>query len=337
MDPMMKALTRFVAKRYGFKSLRFVRDVKGGFLSHNFVLAAAGKKYFLKQYRFDEETAIRRIHAVKHFLAKAGIPVILPFETHGHSHFFRHGGRYYSLFPFVRGRHFLARTVTKKGLRSAASVLADIHLAGRNARPAGVLKPEKSWRKAAFLAQWNIIRRRILRRRKKDAFDRMALRVLGMKRDFVLANGTSYRSLGLRSDHLTHGDYHLQNIFFDDRDRVAWVFDLEKTEIAPRVLEVIRSMDLNCFDGHFKQGNFANARTYLRAYHARYPLRKKELENGLRAYVTKDAHGLWVEKEHYLRGNTRVDVFLRTDFRNWSHFSKHSGSFIAKIVAGLFS
>jgi Ser/Thr protein kinase RdoA (MazF antagonist) len=122
---------------------------------------------------------------------------------------------------------------------------------------------------------------------------------------------------------LIHGDYHGGNVFFDEQGRVSHVFDLEKSLFAPRMFELFRSAVFLFFGNSFDEENIHKARLYIQAYTAVYPASKGELHKGLTLFYLRFVHGLWVQTEHYLKGNNRVDQFLAQDYERIKYLSEN--------------
>lgn len=107
------------------------------------------------------------------------------------------------------------------------------------------------------------------------------------------------------------------------------------------MLELIRAIDFICFsDGSqsgraFADWNFAAAHTLLATYHGHYPLDRTELINGFQTYLIQRVHGLWVETEHYLLDNHRVDGFLEGEPYLLRYFSENYEGFVERVVVGL--
>lgn len=310
---------------------RLVEKVKSGYLSQNFILQSGKTRLFLKQYRFDSIERINEIQQVKFFLSQGGIPVVLPIKNNLGNFIFEHNHKFYSLFPFVKGKILRRRNRSSKAFASAGRMLAQIHALSKNGYPGIVKKKEKGWNKKEFLPKASEIQKQVESIENKTSFDRLALEVLQLKTKLVNKNDLSYRKLSLPGNHIIHGDYHAQNIFFDNNDEVKYIFDLEKTRLAPRVLEIVRSMDFMCFSGDFKSKSFSNANTYLKAYCQTYPINKNELERGIKAYYLKKVHSLWIEIEHYLNKNFRVDCFLEQELLMLRYYPKNYKIFIKKL------
>jgi Ser/Thr protein kinase RdoA (MazF antagonist) len=308
-----------------------LEKVNSGYLSQNFILQNGSNKLFLKQYRFDDFEKIKEIHRVKLFFSNGGIPIILPIQHNEGDLIFEHDGKFYSLFPFVEGKIIRRAERSRKAFDSTGAMLAEIHILSKNGHPDIIHDYAKGWKKKKFLSEAKNVRRKIETFLNKTDFDKLALSTLDYKTDLVKQNKLQYEKLNLRNDHIIHGDYHGQNIFYDENDEIKYVFDIEKTEVAPRVLEIVRSMDFMCFSNNYEVKNFEDANAYLAAYNKVYPLSKNELIRGMKAYYLKKTHSLWIEKEHYLKNNFRVDVFLEGELLMLRYYSRNFDKFTEKL------
>ncbi len=315
---MSVELANLINGLYGIRIAKS-RVVREGFLSRNHILFCKKDNYFLKQYRFSDKDKIAEIHRVKRLFAENGIPVILPLSNKKYSTYFRFDSKYYALFPFVRGRKLLSRQLSVKALKSAGAMLARIHVISKNKPPIRLKDRFEPWNKKEFLVRAKNIFAIVERKKSKSSFDRLAMKTLREKIALAEKNTVRFEDLNLKNNYITHGDYHENNMFFDDNDNVAWVFDLEKAKLAPRIVEVVRSMILICFDGKFTSKNLKRAAEYLRAYNKIYPLKQAEVRDGMKAFALKQIHSLWVETEHYLKHSNRIDRFIKTDLDEY-HF-----------------
>lgn len=315
---------------YGFSNqIKVIDKVKEGFLSQNYVLGSGRPEYFLKEYRFENSEKIRQIHKIKFYFAEKGIPIILPIINRAKNSFFEHDGKFYAVFPFVTAKTVSRESPPDEALISCAQMLARIHLLSKNETPDLIADIVKGWDKSKFLTEAYEIKRKIEEILKKTDLDQKYLDTLNLKIKLAKEDDTCYEKLDLKSDHLVHGDYHDKNLFFNNDLSVKYVFDLEKAEYSPRVLELIRSLDFLCLDNRFADENIARARLYFDTYNSLYPIPKKEFENGWKAYYLKKAHSLWLEKEHYLNKNYRIDVFAGEEAKMLNYFQNNFDDFIA--------
>jgi len=120
-----------------------------------------------------------------------------------------------------------------------------------------------------------------------------------------------------------HGDYLDHNVFFGPNDQVSYVFDFEKTDYSPRTYELFRSLMYSFLSGDILDEDVVRAKLYLQSYLEIYPISKDELSRGLRLFYLKSIHGVWVESEHYLKENVRVDEFLLNDLQRIKYLSEN--------------
>ncbi|MEK6935269.1 MAG: phosphotransferase, partial [Nanoarchaeota archaeon] len=264
-----------IQKLYGIaKKVELFEKMRDGYLSQNFILQNGGTKLFLKQYRFDNLEKIKEIHRAKFFFASGNIPVILPIQNNEGDYIFEHAKKYYSLFPFVEGRIIQRTERSRKAFESAGKMLAEIHILSKQGYPDIIHDYVKGWKKEEFLSEAETIKQRIETTSVKTNFDKLALETLQCKIKLVAENNLRYEELNLKNDHIIHGDYHGRNIFYDENDEVKYVFDIEKTTVSPRVLEIVRSMDFMCFSNNYEAKNFEDANFYLAAFNKIYPITK---------------------------------------------------------------
>lgn len=308
MDEIISKIKEF----YGIQA-HSPEKVTAGFLSENHVLSDGKKKYFLKRYRFDKEETIKEIHAVKKYFADGGIPVILPIlNTKGDTFFFLNGG-YYALFPYVEDKIIERKQLTDTAVISLGETLAKIHLLGKNAS-IQVTDHFKGWDKQKLLQKGKNIIEIILQQKELSDYDKLALEDIRWRMPLIESNSIKFEDFGLNNDHLTHGDYHSYNVFFDAKDHVSYVFDFEQTAYAPRVYEISRSL-MFMFYNNVNDQSIDKARLYLRSYSNIYPVSKEELKAGFKLYYLRFLHSFWVPEEHYLKHNYRVDELLAERFK----------------------
>ncbi|MEI6238542.1 MAG: phosphotransferase [bacterium] len=308
--------------------------VAGGFLSENYFLLAGADRFFLKKYRFDNPNRIAEVHDSKKYFADGGIPVILPIPLLDGKTFFEYNSAYYALFPFVEGRHIEEGELTEKAIISLGQMLGKIHILGKESKLAiedhfKIEKDEKIFKKIEDILI------KILEVNNPSDFDKTALQIIRIKKELLLKNRITYESLGLKNDHLIHGDYLAHNIFFDENDNVKWVFDFEKTNYSPRTYELFRSMMCSIPSDNFTKADVDNFKKYIDAYSSIYPISNDEIRRGLQLYFIKTIHGFWVESEHYLKGNTRVDHFISDNYNRIKYLSLNLDELIDVLCSNL--
>ena len=316
----MEELLMELSRAYGIK-FSLLERVEKGSLSENYILVGGGTKYFLKKYRFDNETRVADVHMAKKYFAGAGIPVIVPLPTVGGRTYITFGERFYAVFPFIADRQLEREDITSSASVSLGKMLGLIHLRGKNAS-LPINHFFKPWDKEKTFQKFSDIEAVIGKLPSLSDFDKLALQDLSLKKKLISENSETYEDLGLESDHLIHGDYLYHNVFFDSDDRVSWVFDFEKTQYCPRTYEIFRSMILS-----FDIRDTSNARQYLDSYRKIYPISNEELSTGLKLFYLATIYGMWIQDEHYLKNNPRADIFLEFGYDRLVYLSEHFKEF----------
>ena len=320
----MDELLTQINELYGL-SLHSFEKVTKGFLSENHILFQDDKRYFLKKYRFENKERIEEIHSAKKYFADGGIPVILPVINKKQETFFLNDG-YYALFPFIEDKQLERGSLTDTATVSLGEMLGKIHLLGKEST-LPIKERFKPWDKEKSLDKIEAIGLEIKKKTMLNDFDKLALDNIQLKKNLILKNSIVYEDLDLPSDHLIHGDYLDQNVFFGDDDNVSHVFDFEKTDYSPRMYELFRSMMYGFLSDEIVKEDLEKSKLYLNSYLSIYPTSKEELIKGLKLFYFKSIHAVWVESEHYLKDNDRSDVYLLSDFKRVKYLSEHYEEF----------
>lgn len=317
----MENLLSKINQLYGLQ-IDFFEKVTKGFLSENYLLSDGQKKYFLKKYRFDNRERIIEIHSVKKYFADGGIPVILPMSTKNGETFFSFEDGYYALFPFVDEKQFERGQLSDTAIVSLGEMLGRIHLLGKKS----ILLIDNGFKlenKGKVLEKIRSIEIEIGKKHPLSEFDKVAFENVRLKKQLVFVNSITYEDLALPSDHLIHGDYLDHNVFFDKADKVSHVFDFEKTAYSPRSFELFRSMMYAFLSEGIDSTDITKAKMYLDSYLKIYPMSKDEIRRGLQLFYLKSIHVVWVESEHYLKNNYRIDEFLYSDAHRIKYLSEN--------------
>jgi Ser/Thr protein kinase RdoA (MazF antagonist) len=260
--------------------------------------------------------------------------------SHTGATFFTFEDKFYSLFPFVDGRHLPRGTFSPRAIKATARMLAQIHQAGKAAPLAGQRSMSTERPDAQFVQSAEQILR-LIPRQGRSAFDELAEQGLQLKLRLMQQFNNPGPMLDRNDDHLIHGDYQDGNLFFTEGEMVKAVFDWEKCSIAPRELELVRTIEFICFsnphDYHavFSAANYERARIFLSHYHVAYAVPRERFSAAVRARYLTQMHSLWVETEHYLVSNQRVDLFLETGLRTLQFYAEHLEQHIDQLCKGI--
>lgn len=340
---MNKILLEKINSLFNLPPLSYKGKAKGGFLSDNYILTSKTNKYFLKKYRNSVGNRLPIISETEEFFANQDIPIILPIKTKKGKSYFEIENEYYSLYPFVKAIGFDHKKdqLTPTMAKSIASNLALMHKLSEKSKSKlskeriNEWDPKKVLNKSVQLDFLNYVVKVtdvIKNKQTKTDFDKLVLNILKLKKSLVESFPKSIKIGGLGKNHVVHGDYHAQNLFFDKNDQVTHIFDLEKTETRPRSTELVRSMFIICFNSYFTAKQFKLAQIYLKAYKDVYPINNSEIESSIRFMFYKHTLNLWIEKGHYLNDYKRADILLPGEYRFLKYLSKNLDVLIKRLL-----
>lgn len=329
---MNKKMIAELNKMYGLELKRVVKKVEGGFLSDNLIVGNDDDKFFLRKYR-DKYTLdeVENIHKSKQFFYDHGIPIIMPLKTKNGKTIVNIDNSYYGLFPFVSAKILSKEEISNDAIGSIAQMQAKMHLLSRKSLPQVTDRKTGIWNKEKAISDMATIEKVLSKKKKMDKFDEIASKCMKLKKNIILNNKIRFEDLKLKFDHLVHGDFHCYNLFYDDKNHVKYVFDLEKTDIAPRAFELARAIDFVCLHQGEKD-SVAKAGHYLKSYREIYQISNQEFRSGFIMHYLKSAHTLWIEKNHYLENNLRTDVFYEDDYNKLRYFSKDLEKILDEIL-----
>lgn len=322
-------LKNIISKNYQLDEIVKIGNFIQGFSNEHTILATKNAKYFLKKHGQKFNERVSYFLEATSFFYKEGIPVIMPIKTKNNKLYFIYHDQYYSLYPYIVNLRTNQNNFSTQALNSSGQMLAKIHLAGKN-YPKGKKKNFRHWNKDEFNKRFTKIMSVFKKKTNQDKFDKLFLEKLSTKYKFVQKNKLFFNDFKLKCDHLTHGDYHQRNIAFDVRKQVKYVFDF-KSKLAPRVLELVRSVDLICFKNY---GNidYRKAKKFLTGYKSVYPIDQEELKQGIIAHHVKNFYQLWSEEEYYLNNNNPVGFLLESSIQRLKYSSQNLSLIIKELT-----
>lgn len=339
----MQELITHIATQYNLPQLRYEGPVDQGYLSQNHILAADDQRYFLKQYRFtlrdgNASQLVAIIHRAKFHFADHGIPAILPLSNPSGQTFFAWDDRCFALFPFADGIKTKRGEMPVAVLKSAGETLGRLHKAGRNVLNIAPVKSKTEFDAGPFWEKTERILSIIDQKETLSPFDELAQEALRLKRSLAKENPPSFSQLSLSDDHLVHGDYQNDNFFVNKNNQVSHIFDWELTKVTAREVDLLRSILFICL----QKGNdftltltpetVTQAENYLRSYHEAYPVHPQKLAAAVDNRQLGNIYSTWVEEEHYLLDNDRVDLFLPGALHSLRYFAENKESFSQMLI-----
>lgn len=330
-------LTKTIEKNYQIGPIKSLKKNHRGFLSDSFVIETKKDKYLLKQYNINKNPKQQQVDFIEKstlFFAKHNIPAITPLKNIFSKYYFVYNDNYYAIFPYINAKTYETSNLSDVAIVSLGKMLAKIHLAGRSGYPKYIGRTTKDWAKSKFLIEKRKILAVLNKKEVKTKVDHLFLEEMKIKEKLVNKYNINFKDLGLKSDHLTHGDYHARNVFFDKNDEVKYVFDF-KSRISPRELDLGRSIELIFFSKKINKKSFSSAGKFIDSYIKYYPMKKQQIINGIKGTIIKHYYVLWKQREYYLNNNKTVVKLLKNSLDRLKYVSRDLDGFIEKITSNL--
>jgi len=229
------------------------------------VSACDGSLYCLKVY--SGAVLGQRIYdglSVTNYLAPLGFPVPQVIPTVSGSELLWLDNCRYLLLKFIPGRNIPRGQISVRECHGLGQMLGTLHQSLRNF-PLTDQLARTMWKdSSSTLPRVFDLLKAVQSKAHRDSFDYFALESLTYRiqalQDFEVA---SEQFLHLARQAI-HGDYHLDNIIFDEQGQVSGVLDFDQTCYAFPSLELMRVVSYTCFsDGDF---NYAHAKAILQGY-----------------------------------------------------------------------
>lgn len=258
--------------------------------------------FFVKVIENVPDEVLRYVHDVEAFMFLKGIPTVpeLPGKK---AVWLRFGNTAFKPYPFIES--VKKTTYSLRNLEDMAVTLARIHWAGQRDVPSQFLKysPPKMGR-VHGLKIFQDLEKKIALRENLDENDQRILDHLNYKIHLIpeLEEG----SLHFRET-LVHGDFHIGNILFNEKDEIIAVCDWEKTHYGSRSFDLAYTMIFSCFRlGDVYEEALSKAQRILNAYRNELPITNMEIEQGVKAVLNFIALSSSLEEEYY--GRNRYNV-----------------------------
>ncbi|MEO9029121.1 MAG: phosphotransferase [Ktedonobacteraceae bacterium] len=264
-----------------------------------------GQRYAWRVYRYTEEERERIVqeHALCAFVHAHGLPAITPLPLAAGATMLEHEGRFSALFPFAEGYQTLRGHLTQSEIAAMGRCLGELHHILRDYPAAPVQSRSFEVNQATTLAKLGEIEQAVTAHEQAEEHH-WVLFLLAQRRNWLMkANEPNMQAFLALETQLIHGDYQETNLFFTN-GRVSAIIDWDQAYTAPRAWEILRVLHyVGKLDVDF-------CCTFLATYRQILPLAQAELDIAAEVYSWMQAHSFWVYEELYLKGNTRVQVFL---------------------------
>lgn len=312
-----------------------ITAVTEGVLSTNNVFDADGSKYFLKNYKSMALNNIQHVHKAMDFFKINGLPVTMPIKTVKGDTVFFFNEDYYALFPYVDALKVYKNSATPEQAKELGTILAKMHKLSEKGIPHGfdaVIKKEKPLTER--IDKITKIKKLIQEKPTLTTFDNTVLASLAIKEKLLVEQWDHYSSIDLAKDTLIHGDFHIENVFFNNSSQIIDIFDFDKVKIQYREAEILWCLLLSFCEKSFIQ-NVDQIGNFLKAYNELFKIDHARISNAVKLYYFGIFRSIWAEEEYYLKNNTRVAFIIETDLMRIEYLAKNIEEYIKFLLGFL--
>lgn len=313
----MNQLIEKIFQYYHFKKVNYIQQL-GGFSSQNDEFIADGEHFVLKRYRSTREEDIKKIERITEFLFLHQMPVLSSLETYECKRHFVIGDAIFALFPKTEGKILHEPSLTKSALLATGSFLARFHQldpSPLNLERAKILSNEEIEQVHQELL--SVISRKSL----GIPTDHLVKELIQIKKelkDNIIS--TSFLENYEKCNKLVHGDFHNENIIFNNKGDIVRLLDFEETHLGPQTEDIMHFAFLSCCNSGFSDKNLEKARLFIQAYEAFHPLSFQEFKIGLDFKLFKECNSFFLEKKLYQTGDPVFVKLLERDLMKFTYF-----------------
>lgn len=334
MLPTLQEITSLFEREFGYGRAERVEAVTTGYLSSNWIIHTPENIFFLKKYHSKRsQKDILAIHEVMRLFEAEGIPTINPLTTRNEQTVFEYNNGLYSLFPYVSGKSIQRDELETAHLAALGTMLAVIHNKGTllpNPRDLAIFN---GWDRTLFLEHVNEIKKIQSAKPALDEFDRAVHEAIEYKLSHIFGDLRVPEDFFFTEYVVMHGDFHEQNVFFDDQALITHVFDWEKTAYGPRAFELFRSLYMVCIaaDNINVEQAFARAKIFFDAYQKQFPLTEEEFRTAVEFFYVDQFYSIWIERLHYQESISVADTLLKESVSRIQFLEQYREEFVRRM------
>ena len=281
-----------------------------GTVNRTVLLQTANGAYAFRAYHRPDLSRVLGEHTALRHAAAQGIPVCPPVPLPNGETVVEQGGSLFALFSGASGQQIGRHSLSFQEVAAAGRCLARIHRAFEAFPIEQARRKQFTFDTPDTLARLTHLEEVIPAHEEQTEIEMAALRQLAERREWIVRTEAQDAAMQVRfaamPSQIVHGDFQETNLFFDQGE-VSAVIDWDQFGAAPRVWDILRSLDLML--GLAPKP----CRVFLNAYRSLSSLPEEELEEGAAWCGFLADRNLWVYEAFFLNGNERVRPFLRQE------------------------
>lgn len=303
-----------IGAEFNLGTLTFVSTPDSGIMTDNAIVSDEhGNKYFIKQYNEpDLETHASAYAAAETVAAENVVSVSMPLVPESKTYTVEIAGKTVSVFPAITHTPTSVETLEDKVhvMQQIGQELGNIHSVPVE-NTAGRVEPVFRWGQAAAERRTETIRQileQIPRGDEASDFDRVALETIALKQS--LLDRFSYPS-GEMPLAICHGDFHKNNILFDEDMNTIAVCDWDNAGLSHPYVDFLNTYLTEVVSDRIdrpddcREIGEAFAKAYTQATGAAFD--EGELERAFHIIMQERTCSTFPLYQHYMQGDTRND------------------------------
>lgn len=318
---------------YSFKNVE-VEQKLGGLSSLNYKIKSDGRYFVLKCLGLKEVSKLEKVESMVSLLQEKGWPVPAFMPNHVSKICTMIEDYYFVLYPFVEGVILHEATLTQTALESAGEFLANFHQIQPTCLLANQTEGELEFDMEKIKKQAALLLEKIKKNTFGEQADQIAEALIKIKLDTVenILLDTKFRQ-SLNTKDLVHGDFHNENLIFDEKHHVKFLLDFESIHLGHRMEDVMRFIQFACFNTGYSDQNFLKAHYFLSAYKNVYSFDKAALRFSLQHSLFASCSSFFLENSLYEQRNSSVIDMLKRDLKKLRYFQYNLDEFLERLEA----
>ncbi|MEK7564371.1 MAG: phosphotransferase [Patescibacteria group bacterium] len=300
-----------IEKNYNIKIVKIL-PLETGALNRNYKITSSQGEFFLKEYVHQGEEELKLILTTEDYLHHKGVNIISNIKnSQGEAYTFIDNKRYV-LYSFIHGIHPVRDNLSLDEVCELGKFLANFHAAGGVENIDLPRLPKINFESINSAKSIDKIDTLLSSDSVKSNLD--ILELLQIKKALI-KNFTEIYSIELKADCIIHGDYQDQNIFYvkNKLKTEIFVFDIEKTKITSRYIEISRFILTVCFANKITPHAINLTKSFISGYSSVFEIDFMMIEKSLTYWFLKKINSTWAESEYLKDGKEIMLNFIKND------------------------
>lgn len=325
-----QTLIEAIERQYGLAVISLGQRL-GGLSSRNQIVHAGSQQFVLKSCPHDSSQRLDRIALASRLLRSLDVPAVEVVQTVDSATHFTLGRLAFILTRRCTGRLLHEPSLSMAALESAASMLTRLHIPAERCAGEGWLQTPREGTQEETIRQASDLLRAIRTNRETPA-GRAAGELIELKMAVLSEGCRVLKSRDMLTHCLVHGDFHNENVLYDETDKISCLLDLESVHIGDPMEDITLFISLACCNTGFWSRNITMAKAFLNAYRRVLPLPPEVIVNGFVDYLRVLASSYFLERQVLHKDDPTIINMLLRDIRRIIYLRQHLFDFLSALL-----